>query len=65
MYCDPLIHTNWTNIDDAKIQCFRKEDCIAIFDLCGEGKDFKYCGESSTEKYSGCGSILFRRPKGI
>ena len=69
-YCNPQEAMNSTNLDDARQECNKKENCEMFDDYCGSGDHFRMCIDTSSSRPSSispstCGSILHRKGSNV
>ena len=60
-YCDRNGNINtFSDLDAAKASCSADDDCVGLFDSCGDGTKFKHCSTPLSTIASSCGSILYQ-----
>ena len=58
--CDRNGNSNtFSDLDKAKASCSADADCMAVYDSCGHGTEFRHCSAPLSFDYSRCGSILY------
>ena len=50
-----------SELSAAQASCLANDECLGLFDNCGDGTILKHCNAPMSIVDSGCGSILYRR----